>query len=164
MLKNEGQRAEISFDTCWWTQRKHALGCLKTPSNRVSVKKWGKFVLFFVNNRPHLLLIMHMKILIYYIFFDILVVICYCTFQAKKEKGVTGSLTKIVVWTGVSGQERRVFPSDSLWMLLAGLSDSAKIIKKEESFRSWHYLTLQTVMVYFLKTFKAETLLRDHKL
>lgn len=121
-------------------------------------------MLFFVNNRPHLLLIMHMKILVYYIFFDILVVICYCTFQAKKEKGVTGSLTKIVVWTGVSGQERRVFPSDGLWMLLAGLSDSAKIIKKEESFRSWHYLTLQTVMVYFLKTFKAEALLRDHKL
>jgi len=39
MLKNEGQKTEISFDTCWWAGRKNALGCLKTPSDRESVTK-----------------------------------------------------------------------------------------------------------------------------
>lgn len=43
---------------------------------------------FFVDNGPHLLSMMHMKmwIIIYIFFFNILVMICDYPFQTKKEK------------------------------------------------------------------------------
>jgi len=54
------------------------------------------------------------------------------SFSGKGKKGITGSLTKKVVWTGVSGQEGRVSPSDGLWMLLEGHSVQKKNLKRKK--------------------------------
>lgn len=56
-------------------------------------------MLVFLDNGPHLLLLMYVKMLVYYKYFYILAVICHCPFQAKEEKWITGSLTK-KTWSG----------------------------------------------------------------